>query len=236
VLIDNGLTDLALPGPGSGSVGSTAPGLGTEGLVAFARQLRGDPQLKQTRLMLTSNAPRPGEGEIARSDLFDCVLVKPVPMDSLVHRLQGLGAAAPSGRDVAAPIERKQHHLRILVAEDNQTNQAVIKAMMSRLGYRIDIVGNGLEALQAVRERPYDLVLMDVMMPEMDGIAATREIRALPGKAASIPVFALTADVASDHHADFYAAGMQAVLLKPITLQALQAALSELEPRLTEHA
>ena len=126
----------------------------------------------------------------------------------------------------APPSESSPRSIRILVAEDSPTNQAVIRALLKKLGHPADIVANGLEAVAAVRERPYDLVLMDVMMPEMDGIAAPRAIRTLPGSAGRVPVFALTAEVSADHHAIFREAGMQAVLIKPIALSALQAALA----------
>jgi CheY-like chemotaxis protein len=129
----------------------------------------------------------------------------------------------------STPVQRRT--LQVLVAEDNQTNRAVLRAMLMKLGHRVDVVENGLEAVAAVRERPYDIVLMDVMMPEMDGIAATRQIRDLSGGAARIPIVAVTADVSLDHHVEYRAAGVRSVLTKPVTLQSLASTLSELAPQ-----
>jgi PAS domain S-box-containing protein len=119
--------------------------------------------------------------------------------------------------------------LRVLVAEDNQTNQVVIRAMVTKLGHRADMVGNGLEALDAVKQRPYALVLMDVMMPEMDGLEATRLIRALPGTVGRIPIFGLTAHAAAAEHAACLAAGMNRVITKPVTINALAGPIAEIE-------
>jgi len=117
--------------------------------------------------------------------------------------------------------------VRVLVAEDNQTNQVVIRAMVTKLGHRADLVGNGLEAVDAVRTRPYALVLMDVMMPEMDGLEATRLIRALPEPLGSIPIFGLTAHAAAAEHAACLAAGMNRVITKPVTINALAEPIAE---------
>ncbi len=118
--------------------------------------------------------------------------------------------------------------LRVLVAEDNQTNQIVIRAMVSKLGHRADLVGNGAEAVQAVQARPYDLVLMDVMMPEMDGIEATKRIRALPDAVSRIPIIGLTAHAAAAEHEACRQSGMERVLTKPVTIGALGEAMTEI--------
>ena len=118
--------------------------------------------------------------------------------------------------------------LRVLVAEDNQTNQVVIRAMVAKLGHRADVVANGIEAVDAVRKRPYALVLMDVMMPEMDGLEATRLIRALPAPLGRIPIFGLTAHAAAAEHAACLAAGMNRVITKPVTINALAEPIAEI--------
>ena len=120
-------------------------------------------------------------------------------------------------------------HSRILLAEDNLTNQAVAKAMLSKLGHDADVVANGAEALQALREADYDLVLMDCGMPGMDGYAATRCIRA--GQSGShnsyIPIVALTADAMSGDRDRCLAAGMNDYLAKPVDLRSLARALEK---------
>ena len=106
--------------------------------------------------------------------------------------------------------------LRILVAEDNSVNQILIRAMLARLGHYVDVVGDGLEALHQVQAAPYDLVLMDVQMPQLDGFAATRAIRALSGSVAFIPIVAMTANVMAEDRLACTAAGMNDFLPKPI--------------------
>jgi CheY-like chemotaxis protein len=117
--------------------------------------------------------------------------------------------------------------LRVLVAEDNPTNQMVIRAMVHKLGHCTDLVGNGHEAVAAVQALPYDLLLMDVMMPDMDGIEATRRIRALPGTQGHIPIIGLTAHAAAAEHQACRQAGMDRVLTKPITIGGLREAMAE---------
>ncbi len=117
--------------------------------------------------------------------------------------------------------------LRILVAEDNPTNQLVISNMLERLGCRVDVVGNGIEAVEAVRNRPYSAVLMDVSMPEMDGITATRAIRDLDTEVADIPIIALTAYALDEDRQRAFAAGMSDFLSKPVARIELARALSK---------
>ena len=144
-------------------------------------------------------------------------------------RVRSAGDAMPVAPPVAAvPPAPRGRALRVLVAEDNQTNQVVIRAMLGKLGHRADLVGNGLEVVAAVRERPYDVVLMDVMMPEMDGLEATRRIRALGGAVARIPIFGLTAHAAAAEHEACRAAGMDRVITKPVTIGALSVPIGEI--------
>jgi len=95
-------------------------------------------------------------------------------------------------------------------------NQVVLKAMLSKTGYKIDVVGNGSEAVSAVMRVPYDLVLMDVHMPEMDGVTATRNIRELSGEVRNIPIIALTANAMKGDREKYLGAGMNAYVTKPI--------------------
>lgn len=117
--------------------------------------------------------------------------------------------------------EKPDASFHILVAEDNPINQAVLRAIFAKTGHRIDIVNNGAEAVEAVTSVPYDLVLMDVQMPEMDGVTATRKIRELPGDVARIPIIALTANAMIGDRESYFDAGMSDYVSKPIDPAAL---------------
>ena len=115
---------------------------------------------------------------------------------------------------------------RILLAEDNTTNQLVIGNMLERLGCLVDVVSNGLEAVDAVQSRPYDVVLMDVSMPEMDGLEATKQIRSLEGPISKIPIIALTAYALDEDRQTAFAAGMDEFVSKPVSRIELARAIS----------
>ncbi len=111
----------------------------------------------------------------------------------------------------------------ILVVEDNLVNQQVVMHILEGLGYRVDLAGNGLEALQALATTPFDLVLMDCQMPEMDGFEATRAIRDNSSKVLdhAIPIIALTAGAMQGDRDQVLAVGMDDYLTKPINYEAL---------------
>jgi two-component system, sensor histidine kinase len=111
--------------------------------------------------------------------------------------------------------------LRLLVAEDNEVNCEVLAAMVSHLGHEAQFAHDGSAAVRAVQQGDFDLVLMDLHMPELDGIAATRAIRALHGDKATLPIIALTADAYAETRARCFEAGMNGFLSKPVTLDAL---------------
>ena len=117
------------------------------------------------------------------------------------------------------------NQVRILVAEDNSVNQMLVKALLDRMGYASDIVANGREALAQVQQAPYQLVLMDIQMPEMDGVDATRAIRALPAPLGQIPIIAMTANVMMEQRQAYLAAGMNDHVAKPIDKRLLESAI-----------
>ena len=123
------------------------------------------------------------------------------------------------------PVTVQARRLRILLAEDNPTNRLVVVTLVEMMGHRVDAVASGQEAIDVVRSVPYDLVLMDAMMPEMDGLTATRAIRALPGPEAELPIVAITANVFMQHQEECLAAGMDAFLGKPVIPEQLNAVL-----------
>ena len=116
--------------------------------------------------------------------------------------------------------------LRLLLVEDNATNVFVATSMLGKFGIKPDVAGNGLEAVEAIRRQPYDVVLMDVQMPEMDGFEATRVIRAFPGAEAKTPIIALTANTSTSDMEKCRAAGMNAHLGKPFRASELMLALA----------
>ncbi len=114
---------------------------------------------------------------------------------------------------------------RILLAEDNLVNQSLIRSLLQRLGYEIEIANNGKEAVEALRGGAFDLVLMDSQMPEMDGVTATKEVRKLEGPAGSVPIIALTANAMVGDRERYLEAGMNDYVPKPIEPELLDAAI-----------
>ena len=129
------------------------------------------------------------------------------------------------------PQMASRHPLRILLAEDNAVNQKLALRLLSQMGYRADLAANGIEAIQSVERQPYDLVLMDVQMPEMDGLEASRQIVAKwqPGKRPRI--VAMTANAMQGDREECLAAGMDDYITKPIRVDALVQALINAQAR-----
>ncbi len=125
---------------------------------------------------------------------------------------------------VLTPASEGRENVRVLLAEDSPTNQLVIKAMLKNSGYTLNVVSNGQEAVDAVEHLRYDLILMDVFMPELDGVEATRQIRER-FSAGELPIIALTANAMPGDAERFFAAGMDDYLSKPINRKKLLAAL-----------
>jgi CheY-like chemotaxis protein len=115
--------------------------------------------------------------------------------------------------------------LRVLLAEDNPVNQEITTTVLEAAGISVDAVGDGFEAVQAVQDFPYDVVLMDIQMPEMDGPTATHLIRGLPGSIATLPIIALTADAMNGNREKFLSAGFDDYLTKPFEPADLYAAI-----------
>jgi PAS domain S-box-containing protein len=171
-------------------------------------------------------------GEL-KSDLFAACLIKPIRPSALFDVLMGILAAQTSQPMQATPTRltldpemATRHPLRILLAEDNAVNQKLALRLLSQMGYRADVAANGLEAIQAVARQPYDVILMDVQMPEMDGLEATREI-CQRWQAGDRPhIIAMTASAMQGDRELCLAAGMDDYVSKPIRVEELVAALN----------
>ncbi|USR89791.1 response regulator [Phormidium yuhuli AB48] len=120
----------------------------------------------------------------------------------------------------------QQHPLRILLAEDNLVNQKVLLRLLKRLGYEADVANNGLEAVEAVRHRVYDVILMDIQMPKMDGIKATERIFEEWSPPERPQVIAVTANVLPEYEEACEAVGMIGFVTKPVSLKTISEALS----------
>jgi signal transduction histidine kinase/CheY-like chemotaxis protein len=177
-----------------------------------------------------------GRRELGADDLnFSAYLTKPLKPSALYDALAGIFA-----RDLVSPKPEsvtktamdkemgKEHPLRILLAEDNQVNQKLALRILEQMGYRADVASNGLEAVESIERQVYDVILMDVQMPEMDGLDATRNIRKLK-KATQPHIIAMTANAMEGDREMCLAAGMNDYISKPIRVHELVGALMKAE-------
>jgi CheY-like chemotaxis protein len=173
----------------------------------------------------------------AADRVFDAYLPKPVRQSALHDTLTMLLAGGATAAKAAAPQARidatlaTRHPLRILLAEDNVVNQKLALRLLQQMGYRADLAGNGIEAIESIDRQPYDVVLMDVQMPEMDGLEASRRIVARWPSGERPRIVAMTANAMHGDREACLAAGMDDYVTKPIRVDQLIAALTETRPR-----
>jgi CheY-like chemotaxis protein/HPt (histidine-containing phosphotransfer) domain-containing protein len=164
--------------------------------------------------------------------VFSAQLAKPLKASQLYNTLLQLLTAGRAGEEeveVVTDGKRARSALRILLAEDNTMNQKVALRLLEQLGYRADVASNGREAIEALERRPYDVVLMDVQMPELDGLDATRQIcERWPETRPHI--VAMTANALPEDREACFAAGMDDYVAKPIRAEELVAALKRAKP------
>ncbi|MBI2354774.1 MAG: response regulator [Deltaproteobacteria bacterium] len=196
----------------------------------FARLVRGRANLKGTTLVACSSASRKGAAAELHAAGFAAFLPKPIrradlhdTLTMLVQRLAGREEGSSIGlvtRHAAA--EERKRQIRILVADDNVINQKVATSILAKLGYSAETAANGCEVLRALALARYDLVLMDVQMPEMDGFEATAMIRRKESDTGQhLPIIAMTANAMQGDRELCIAAGMDDYLPKPIQSQAV---------------
>ncbi|MDE3084066.1 MAG: response regulator, partial [Verrucomicrobiota bacterium] len=205
----------------------------------LAREIRRREACKNLPLVLLSSIV--ARMRLPDEDIFAACLTKPAKASQIFDAIVGLfpsEAALPAppiplvavaSSEPLPPVTPKLE--RLLLAEDNIVNQKVALHMLARLGYRADVVANGLEAIEAVHRQRYDIILMDVQMPEMDGLEATRKlIEQLPSRAERPWIIALTANVMHGDREICLDAGMDDYIPKPLTMPALTSALERARP------
>lgn len=191
----------------------------------LAQIVRSDPAFDGTRMILASSADIGFSQGRDRFDLFDRVLRKPVQPLDLMSALAGDTTSLPS--DVQAEESRMTDNpLRLLVAEDNNINRILMQTALTRLGHSVALAENGVEAVDAVQREAFDVILMDIEMPEMDGEEAARRIRADHGPRPAM--VALTAHAGEAHRDHFLAIGFDGYLAKPIDFEELDILLGRL--------
>ncbi|MEM8863082.1 MAG: response regulator [Chloroflexota bacterium] len=169
-------------------------------------------------------------------------IYKPVKVSQLLNSMLTVLSNKPvrinktTQKDKSIHKLAQKHPLRILLAEDNVVNQKVANRTLERLGYRIDVVANGQEAVDAATRQPYDLILMDVHMPEMDGLEASRMINSLDFESTKPTIAALTAGVLQQDREMCKAAGMEKFLSKPFRIDELVDLLTEVSEERQDQA
>jgi CheY-like chemotaxis protein len=165
---------------------------------------------------------------LRQSQLFDTLVTL---LGSDAHADAAPRAAAPAARPRMDAQMAARHPLRILLAEDNVVNQKLALRLLQQMGYRADVASNGIEAIECVARQPYDVVLMDVQMPEMDGLEASRRITAKYKPAERPRIVAMTANAMQGDREECLAAGMDDYVTKPIRVDALVEALDRVSAR-----
>jgi CheY-like chemotaxis protein len=196
----------------------------------LGRRIKADPLLSSIVLVMITSLGQRGDVALLEQIGFDGYLVKPVRQSQLRECLElALGRAqrSPEARSIITRhivSENANSGVRILLAEDNAINQKVAQHMLKNLGYRLDVVANGWEAVRALEMIDYDLVLMDCMMPDMDGFEATAMIRDADSnvKNHDVPVIAMTANAMKGDREKCIEAGMDDYLAKPVNKHELK--------------
>jgi PAS domain S-box-containing protein len=198
--------------------------------ITLAYEIKANPSISSTRILMLGSRDKPADSAALKQAGIGAYLMKPVRQSTLydciatimgVAQTQRLDAKAIGhSKNIVLPWGRRKH-FHVLVVEDNAVNQKLAILQLQKLGYKADPVENGLKALDALSRIPYDLVLMDCQMPDMDGYSATAELRKREGDSHHTPVIAMTANAMEGDREKCLAAGMDDYISKPITLEAL---------------
>ena len=197
----------------------------------LSSRMRGLAPRGETKLVL---AAWPDARMSVAGELADAVIEKPLRLACILECLEKLDRATaeaqPAAASPAVPA-RRSGGLRVLLAEDNTINQRLAVAILKQAGHEVEVVADGRAAVEAVRAKHYDVVLMDSQMPGIDGVEATRLIRALPPPKNAITIIALTANAMVGASEQYRAAGMDDYVAKPIDVELLRAKLAALAGR-----
>jgi two-component system, sensor histidine kinase and response regulator len=202
---------------------------------AVGRAIKEHPLLKKTRLILLTSRGIRGDAARAHDAGFDAYLTKPIKQSQLFNAIISVFGKKADVEEQTHPAplitqytltENAPQGPRILLAEDNLVNQKVALIHLRKLGYMADVANNGREALQAVKKGNYDVVLMDIQMPEMDGYEATRAIRRATRNGDHLPIIAMTANAMKGDREKCLEAGMDDYLSKPVNPKQLKEKLS----------
>ncbi len=209
------------------------PGMSGLDLVAV---LRADPRLSSLPILLATSSPMADVREQSRLLNVNDVLTKPIPQGRLLDRILRIVGRDQNdpGNAERADAAEPSFAMRILVVEDNAINQQVAVGLLAKLGHRADMADDGEQALAQVQKSDYDLILMDMQMPVMDGLTATREIRRLPGPKGQVPIVAMTANAMEGDREVCLQAGMDDYISKPIDRRRLAATLNRWSERIAQ--
>ncbi len=202
--------------------------------LAFARLITSSSEFPAPRIVLLTTMDQPIDSHLLRDARIGACITKPFKAAALVSSFRGTpgGSARKKNRggvhEISGIAHQKRPHL--LIVEDNSINQKVMLLQLEQLGYSADAVANGLEAIKAWEQIPYDMILMDCQMPEMDGYAATEAIRRRETEGKHIPLIAMTAHVMVGDREKCIKAGMDDYIPKPIKTENLQAILAKWHP------
>jgi signal transduction histidine kinase/CheY-like chemotaxis protein len=198
---------------------------GMDGLEVLDR-IRQNPALRSPVIMMLTSSAQVTSAERSRQMGAETYLIKPIsPSDLLISIRLAIGAhtpASPNSLPSAGIPVAASSPLRILLAEDNLVNQRVAMTMLGKMGHRITLATNGLEAVEQWRQSDFDLILMDVQMPGMTGLQATTQIRQEEATGAHVPIVAMTASAMSEDRDRCLSAGMDAFISKPVSYKAIE--------------
>jgi len=200
--------------------------------VALMHEVRMNPVWAEIPCIMLSSSATPVDATELQALRIACCLRKPIRQARLMHELENLFMAHPKDRpsipeDVPSPTSVRDRPGRILVVDDNTINRRVTTLQLQKMGYTSQAVANGREAIDALALIPYDVILMDCQMPEMDGYQATAVIRQKEGKSRHTPIIAMTAHAMEGEIQKCLQAGMDDYISKPVDTHRLQEMLTQ---------